>query len=158
MVRSIGRVSAAVGLTAVAMLGGAGTAAADPPTTFTDTFTEVDEFLSELCGAEITISATFTDRTVVLNDGSVLHHSTFRATITGPGGSLIEREVWWAYESGDSVTVTGLPLSFRSPDGGVVIRDAGYISFIPGEEGPTVVHGPHPFLEGEQDVVCSYLV
>ena len=67
----------------VALLGGAGTAAADPPTTFTDTFTEVDEFLSELCGAEITISATFTDRPVALKDGSVLHHSTFRATITG---------------------------------------------------------------------------
>ena len=66
--------------------------------------------------------------------------------------------MWRAYESGDSVTVTGLPLSFRSPDGGVVIHDAGYISFIPGEEGPTVVHRPDPFLEGEQDVVCSYLV
>ena len=61
MVRSIGRVSAAVGLAAVAMLGGAGTAVADPPTTFTDTFTEVDKFLSELCGAETTILATFTD-------------------------------------------------------------------------------------------------
>ncbi len=158
MVRSIGRVSAAVGLAAVAMLGGAGTAVADPPTTFTDTFTEVDEFLSELCGAEITILATFTDRTVALKDrlGAAPFHVP--RDDHGPGGSLIEREVWRAYESGDSVTVTGLPLGFRSPDGGVVIRDVGYISFILGEEDPTMVHGPHSFLEGEQDVVCSYLV
>jgi hypothetical protein len=156
MVRRIKRVGAAVGLAAVAMLGGVGTAVADPPTTFTDTFTEVDEFLSELCGAEIIISATFTDRTVVLKDGSELHLSTFRATITGPGGSLIEREAWRALDTGDSFTVTGLPLSFRSPDGGVVLRDAGYVSFTDGV--PTVVHGPHPFLEGEQEVICSYLV
>ena len=76
MVGSIGRVGAVVALAAVAMLGGAGTAAAAPPTTFTESFTEVDEFLSELCGTEITIWATFTERIVVLKDGSVLHHAT----------------------------------------------------------------------------------
>jgi hypothetical protein len=156
MVRSMRRFGAVVGLVAVAMLGGIGTAAADPPTTFTETFTEVDEFLSELCGAEIIISATFTDRTVVLKDGSEMHLSTFRATLTGPGGSLIEREAWRALDTGDSFTVTGLPLSLRSPDGGVVIRDAGYVTFTDGV--PTVVHGPHPFLEVGPEVICSYLV
>jgi hypothetical protein len=158
MVRSIGRVGAVVALAAVAMLGGAGTAAAAPPTTFTESFTEVDEFLSELCGTEITISGTFTERTVFFEEGSDVPHqhlASFSATITGPGGSLIEREAWREYDTGDSATFTGLPFRLLSPDGGVVIRDAGYVTFT--EEGIAVVHGPHPSLFEEFDP-CPYLV
>jgi hypothetical protein len=158
MVRSIGRVGAIVALAAAAMLGGVGTAAADPPTTFTDSFAGVDEFYSELCGTEITVSYTFTLRTVFFEEGSdlpALNIATFRGTITGPGGSLIEREAWRTYETADSATYTGLPFHLRSADGGVVIRDAGYVVFT--EEGIAVVHGPHPaLLEGVDP--CSYLV
>jgi hypothetical protein len=158
MVRGIGRVGAVVALAAVAILGGVGTAAADPPTTFTESDTVVDPFLSELCGTEITISYTFTERTVFFEEGSDLPHqhlATFSATITGPGGSLIEREAWREYDTGDSATFTGLPFRLLSPDGGVVIRDAGYVTFT--EEGIAVVHGPHPSLFEEFDP-CPYLV
>jgi hypothetical protein len=159
MVRSIGRVGAIVALAVVAMLGGAGTAAADPPETFTESDTFVDPFLSELCGTEITVSYTFTLRTVFFEEGSDVPHqhlATFSATLTGPGGSLIEREAWREYDTGDSATTTGLPFHLRSSDGGVVIRDAGYVTFT--EDGDiAVVHGPHPFLFEEFDP-CPYLV
>jgi hypothetical protein len=158
MVRGIGRVGAVVALAAAAMLGGTGTAAADPPETFTESDTFVDPFLSEWCGTDITISYTFTDRIVSFERGSDLPHqhlATFRATITGPGGSLIEREAWREYDTGDSATFTGLPFRLLSPDGGVVIRDAGYVVFA--EDGIAVVHGPHPSLFEDFDP-CSYLV
>jgi hypothetical protein len=133
-------------------------AAASPPETFTESDTVVDEFLTELCGAEIIISYTFTERTVFFEEGSDVPHqhlSTFRATITGPGGSLIEREAWREYDTDESATYTGLPFRLLSPDGGVVIRDAGYVVFT--EEGIAVVHGPHPSLFEEFDP-CPYLV
>jgi hypothetical protein len=133
-------------------------ATADPPTTFTESFTGVDEFLTDLCGTEITISYTFSERTMFFEEDSDLPHQhilKFRATITGPGGSLIEREAWREYDTAESATVTGLPFRMLSPDGGVVIRDAGFVMFT--EEGIAVVHGPHPaLLEGFD--ICSYLV
>ena len=63
MVRSIGRVGAVVALAAVAMLGGTGTAAAAPPTTFTDTFTDTETFTDvvpcreDLGAYDVTITA-----------------------------------------------------------------------------------------------------
>jgi hypothetical protein len=158
MVGRIRHVGVAVAVAAVAMLGGVGTAAADPPERFTESDTFVDEFLSEECGAEITVSFTVRETTMFFEEGSEFPHQhivKFSATITGPGGSLIAREAARQYDSGETVTVTGLPFRLLSPDGGVVIRDAGYVLFT--EEGPTVVHGPHPSLFEEFDV-CSYLV
>jgi hypothetical protein len=111
-----------------------------------------------LCGTEITVSYTFTDKIVSVEEGSDLprqHLASFRATITGPGRSLIECEAWRTYETADSATTTGLPFHLRSADGGVVIRDAGYVVFT--EEGIAVVHGPHPFLVEGFDP-CSYPV
>jgi hypothetical protein len=133
-------------------------AAAGPPTHFSESDTVVDEFLSDLCGTDITVSYTFRETTVFFEADSDLPHqhlSTFRATITGPGGSLIEREAWREYDTADSATFTGLPFRILSPDGGVVIRDAGFVIFA--EEDIAVVHGPHPSLFEEFDV-CSYLV
>jgi hypothetical protein len=159
MVRSIGRVGVAVAAAAVAMLGGVNTAAADPPTTFTESLTGVDEGLSELCGAEIIVSGTFTQRTVFFEEGSEFPQQqilTFRATFTGPGGSLIAREAARVYLTSDTATFTGLPFRYLDPDGGVVIRDAGYLLFAEG--GIAVVHGPHPSLEGEGFDPCPYLV
>lgn len=134
-------------------------ASARPPVFFTDSGTNVvDEFLTELCGTEIRITYTYSDKTVFFDEDSEfphMHLAKFRATITGPGGSLIEREAWREYDTGDSATFTGLPFRMLSPDGGVVIRDAGFVRFT--EDGIDVVHGPHPSLFEEFDV-CSYLV
>jgi hypothetical protein len=60
------------------------------------------------------------------------------------------------YDTAELSTVTGLPFHLRSADGGVVIRDAGYVLFT--EEGIAVVHGPHPALLGEGFDPCPYLV
>lgn len=85
------------------------------------------------------------------------HLARYGATITGPGGSLIERDAWREYDTGDSATFTGLPIRLLIPGGGVLVRDAGFVTFT--DEGISVVHGPHPTLE-EFDFadVCSYLV
>jgi hypothetical protein len=134
-------------------------AEARPPVSFTDSGTNVvDEFLTDICGTEILITYTYREKTVFFDEDSEyphMHIAKFRATITGPGGTLIEREAWRDYDTGDSSTITGLPFRILSPGGGVVIRDAGFVRFT--EDGIDVVHGPHPALFGEFDV-CSYLV
>jgi hypothetical protein len=120
--------------------------------------TEVDEFLTEECGATITRTFTFRETTVFFEPGSELPHqhmAQFRATISGPGGTLIERSAWRELDTEESGTFTGLPFRLMSPDGGVLIRDAGFVTFT--EDGIAVVHGPHPSLFEEFDV-CSYLV
>jgi hypothetical protein len=48
----------------------------------------------------------------------------------------------------------GLPIHIQ--DGGVVIRDAGYILFNP-DESVAFIHGPHPFLEGDTAAYCAAL-
>jgi hypothetical protein len=68
----------------------------------------------------------------------------------------LSRESRREYDTGDTFTVTGLPFRILSPDGGVVIRDAGYVLFTE-EEGIAVVHGPHPALPEGFDP-CPYLV
>jgi len=47
-------------------------------------------------------------------------------------------------------------LSAHIQGGGVVIRDAGYISFNP-DGSIAVTHGPHPVLEGDTAALCSAL-
>jgi hypothetical protein len=47
-------------------------------------------------------------------------------------------------------------LTLRIQDGGVVIRDAGYISFNP-DGSAAFIHGPHPFLEGNTAALCAAL-
>jgi len=49
---------------------------------------------------------------------------------------------------------TGLPIHIQ--DGGVVIRDAGYVLFNP-DGSVAVIHGPHPFLEGDTAGYCAAL-
>ena len=47
----------------------------------------------------------------------------------------------------------GLPIHIQ--DGGVVIRDAGYILFNP-DESVAFIHGPHPQLEGDPAAIAAY--
>ena len=49
---------------------------------------------------------------------------------------------------------TGLPIHIQ--DGGVVIRDAGYLLFNP-DGSVAVIHGPHPQLEGDTAALCAAL-
>jgi hypothetical protein len=48
----------------------------------------------------------------------------------------------------------GLPIHIQ--DGGVVIRDAGYLLFNP-DGSVAVIHGPHPQLEGDIAALCAAL-
>jgi hypothetical protein len=48
----------------------------------------------------------------------------------------------------------GLPIHIQ--DGGVVIRDAGYLLFNP-DGSVAVIHGPHPLLEGDTAALCAAL-
>ena len=48
----------------------------------------------------------------------------------------------------------GLPIHIQ--DGGVVIRDAGYILFNP-DGSVAFIHGPHPQLEGDTAALCAAL-
>ncbi len=152
-------------LTVVAALAAAaapaGATAAGRPDHFSDSGTSVDAFFSEMCGVEITVTFSLRETTVFFEKGSEYPHQHLvqnRATISGPGGSLIVREAYRAYDTGDSSTVTGLPLQILNPDGGVILRDAGSITF--NEDGTSIVHGPHPGGNGEFDFqsLCSYLV
>ena len=48
---------------------------------------------------------------------------------------------------------TGLPIHIQ--DGGLVIRDAGYLLFNP-DGSVAVIHGPHPLLEGDPAAIAAY--
>jgi hypothetical protein len=48
----------------------------------------------------------------------------------------------------------GLPIHIQ--DGGVVIRDAGYLLFNP-DGSVALIHGPHPQLEGDTAALCAAL-
>ena len=49
---------------------------------------------------------------------------------------------------------TGTPIHIQ--DGGLVIRDAGYILFNP-DGSVAFIHGPHPQLEGDTAALCAAL-
>lgn len=58
------------------------------------------------------------------------------------------------YNSNGYVKETGLPIHIL--DGGVVIRDAGYLLFNP-DGSVAVMHGPHPQLQGDIAALCAAL-
>jgi hypothetical protein len=149
-------------LTAVATAAGPALAQAPrQPEHTSDSGTFVDPDLSEICGAPITVTFTTRETTIYFEEGSEYPHQhliDFRATISGPGGFLIERDNFRVYHTEDARTFTGKPVQLLSPDGGVVLRDAGYVKFF--EDGTEIVHGPHPGGTGEFDfqLICSHLV
>ena len=56
------------------------------------------------------------------------------------------------FSSTDNSKETGLPIHIQ--DGGVVIRDAGYLLFNP-DGSVAVIHGPHPQLEGDPAAIAA---
>jgi hypothetical protein len=57
------------------------------------------------------------------------------------------------YNSDGYTKEVGLPIHVL--DGGVVIRDAGYLLFNP-DGSVAVIHGPHPQLEGDPTAIAAY--
>jgi hypothetical protein len=57
-------------------------------------------------------------------------------------------------DSAGSDKQVGLPIHIQ--DGGVVIRDAGYLLFNP-DGSVALIHGPHPQLEGDTAALCAAL-
>ena len=75
-------------------------------------------------------------------------------TDSGNGVTLRESDHWVDFF--DAVGFdrqVGLPAHIQG--GGVVIRDAGVIVFAP-DGSITVVHGPHPFIEGDPAAIAAY--
>jgi hypothetical protein len=76
-------------------------------------------------------------------------------TDTANGVTLSENDHWVDHVdfATGSDKQTGIPIQIR--DGGVVVRDAGYIVFAP-DGSITVVHGPHSFIEGDPAAIATY--
>lgn len=76
-------------------------------------------------------------------------------TDSANGITLRETDHWVDfYNSSGYVKETGLPIHIQ--DGGVVIRDAGYLLFNP-DGSLAVIHGPHPQLQGDTAALCAGL-
>ena len=71
------------------------------------------------------------------------------------GITLTETDHWVEFTNSDMdvYKMTGLPIHIH--DGGVVIRDAGYVLFNP-DGSVAVIHGPHPQLEGDPAAIAAY--
>jgi hypothetical protein len=77
------------------------------------------------------------------------------ATDSANGITLRETDHFVDFYNSDGYTKeVGLPIHVQ--DGGVVIRDAGYILFNP-DGSVAFTHGPHPQLEGDTAALCAAL-
>lgn len=141
---------------------------------FVESFSGIDEFWSEQCGAEITIDLTFRGVFTGFPDGSGVFHGVETTTLEGPGGRLYVRagfslrsvgEVTVDEEAGTITfhfedTYTGLPEAWIVPGEGRLMLDAGQITFsftdvFDLETGEPIssdfeildVQGPHPIAE-----------
>jgi hypothetical protein len=141
---------------------------------FVGTFSGIDEFWSEQCGAEITIDLMFRGALTGFRDGSAVFRGVERTTLEGPGGRIYVRAAF-SLESVGEVTVddeagtitfhfedtyTGLPVAWIVPGKGKLMLDAGQITFtftevFDLETGEPIssdfeildVRGPHPIAE-----------
>jgi hypothetical protein len=143
---------------------------------FRDVGTDVDP---DFCGTGQQIEITFDVR---VNEWLAPHQGDFKTTAAGKliftnpltGDTVIGRfagPVWVTTVSGDpeglhveEVTVKGLPELFKTPHGGILTRDAGYIvlrntfdgdEFISSEI--VVNKGPHPQAESDFELFCQVL-
>lgn len=141
---------------------------------FVDSFSGVDEFWSQQCGAEITIDLTFRGIFTGFLDGSGLFRGTETTTLEGPGGRLFVRAGFSIRSVGEATvdeeagtitfhfedTYTGLPVAWIVPGAGQLMLDAGQITFsftdvFDLETGELIssdfeildVRGPHPIAE-----------
>jgi hypothetical protein len=134
----------------------------------------------DFCGTGKQINVAFNIR---VNEWLAPHQGDFKSTASGTatftnpltGDMVTERFVGQflgVTVSGDPAginvhefTVKGLPELFKTPHGGVLIRDAGYILFrvvfdgeMPLSSEIVVNKGPHPLVDGGGELFCQIMV
>jgi hypothetical protein len=148
-------------------LGLAPSAGAAPPEVFPP-FVDEDTFIDEeLCDFPVAVSFRFEERHIHFLDdeGNVIRHFSaiqFEATLTNEatGKTVIEREAFRVSfdEATGELTFTGLPFRFFMPAVGLIVRDAGLVTFS--DAGIVVIHGPHPAItdsEATTAAICDAL-
>ncbi|MDX6678432.1 MAG: hypothetical protein QOE31_2484 [Solirubrobacteraceae bacterium] len=151
--------------------------AAQPSESWHDHFT--DTFSDQLCGIDVDVQLRVTDNFSIFADGSVKGSGATRGVITNP---LTARSVVLSTagqfrdvapvvdEQAGTITFhprsTGLPEKIQTAHGGVLLRDAGVISFADtfdlqtGEfiSSQTIVdHGPHPEADSDFTKFCDVM-
>jgi hypothetical protein len=141
---------------------------------FHDVGTDVDP---DFCGTGQEIDIAFDIRG---NEFHAPHKADFKLTATGTftytnpatGDVVIQRfagPIWDTFLSGDPAglhatesTVKGLPELIKTPHGGVLTRDAGYLVVRNTFDGDTFISseivlakGPHPDIESDFELFCE---
>jgi hypothetical protein len=123
------------------------------PTRMADAYTErfFDDFIFDLCGIET--YTTLTERWTLKEfpGGSATLH-VVRTYVPDDPRIPVEKGAATSFFAPDGTQrVVGKPIQLFSPDGGVIILDAGWVEF--GDD--VTVRGPHPSLEIDlADVYC----
>jgi hypothetical protein len=143
---------------------------------FRDVGTDVDP---DFCGTGQQIDIAFNVR---VNEWLAPHQGDYKSTASGTvtftnpltGDTVINRfagPFWDEIVSGDpegihvhEFTNRGLQELFKTPHGGVITRDAGYIVFRDTFDGDTFIsggivinHGPHPQAESDFELFCQFM-
>jgi hypothetical protein len=133
-------------------------AQAAAPIHFTETFSE--SFTdTTTCSFPVTLSFTINHVGNVFFDAQgnfqrLIAETNVVGTNSANGITLRETDhVVDTFYATDYQKETGLPIHIQ--DGGVVIRDAGYLLFSP-DGSVAVIHGPHPQLEGDPAAIAAY--
>jgi hypothetical protein len=111
------------------------------------------------CGFPIVtnLQVTLVARTYVDSQGNFLGMTIENSNVgTDTGNGVMLRENDHYVDHIDAVMFdkqTGLERQIRNR--GIVVRDAGYIVFAP-DGSITVVHGPHPGIEGDPAAIAAY--
>jgi hypothetical protein len=143
---------------------------------FRDVGTDTDP---DFCGTGKQVDVAFNVRVTewfAPHKGDYLSVATGTVTLTNPltGDMVINRfagPFWEELVSGDPAgihvvefTNKGLPELFKTPHGGVLTRDAGYIVFRDTFDGDTFIsggivinHGPHPQAESDFELFCQFM-
>lgn len=167
----------AVAVLSVAAIAPAAAIAAQPVERWHDRVSE--SFSDQLCGVAVNVDVSYTDNFSVFEDWTVKGTGSSRAVVTNPlnGRSVVLssagqfRDVTPVIDEAAGTitflpTVTGLALKIQTADGGVLLRDAGLISFADtfdldsGEfisSQTTVTHGPHPQAESDFTKACDVI-
>lgn len=137
------------------------TAAQAAATPFHFKFTSPDSFTDDSCGFPVDVNVQDSGVVTVFFDaqGNPQSATVETNTVGTNSANGITLRVTGHYVDFFNFSTgydkeTGLPIHVQ--DGGVVIRDAGYLLFNP-DGSVAVIHGPHPQLEGDIAGYCAAL-
>jgi hypothetical protein len=113
------------------------------------------------CGFPIAVNVqdSFVGRTFFDAQGniqSVNIEQNIVGTESANGITLAESDHFVEFLNFSTGAAKEVGLSFHIQNGGVVVREAGYIVFNP-DGTIAVIHGPHPILEGDTAAFCAAL-